>query len=181
MMGMSHWNDAIVTIDAGSADSFLRHLLRLDQEARLRRFCHPASDACIRAYVDDLDLTWGRVIGFFQDGEMRGAAELSPSGSARAPAFEATFSVEQDWQRRGIGKALFLRAISVARRQGASHILVGCLAGNESMQRIVAQFDAELLLDDDDCRAWLPLGRTSHGDPAKRPAQSVRQPASPSS
>ncbi len=181
MMDTKHAGDTIVTIDTGSIHRFLEHLLRLDEEARQQRFCHVASDADVRDYVGRLDLSRARVIGFFCDGEMRGAAELIPSGSARAPVFDATVSVEKDWQGRGIGTALVLRAIPVARGLGASHIRVEGLADNERLRRIVAQFDADMLFEDDDCKAWLPVGRMGHAAAAQWPAPAIQGSAFPSS
>jgi GNAT superfamily N-acetyltransferase len=181
MMDTKHAGDTIVTIDTGSIHRFLEHLLRLDEETRLQRFCHRASNADVRDYVDSLDLNRARVIGFFCDGEMRGAAELSPSGSARTPVFDATVSVEKDWQGRGIRTALVSRAIPVARGLGASHIRVEGLADNERLRRIVAQFDADMLFEDDDCEAWLPVGRMGAAAAMAWPAPAVQGSVYPSS
>jgi GNAT superfamily N-acetyltransferase len=180
MMDTKHAGDTIVSIDTGSIHLFLEHLLRLDEETRLQRFCHPASDADVRDYVGRLDLKSARVIGFFCDGEMRGAAELSPSGSARSLLFDATVSVEKDWQGRGIRTALVSRAIPVARGLGASHIRVEALAGNERLRRIVAQFDADMLFEDDDCEAWLPVGQMGHAAAVQWSAPAVQGSAFPS-
>jgi GNAT superfamily N-acetyltransferase len=179
MMDTKHAGDTIVTIDTGSIHRFLEHLLRLDEETRRQRFCHRASDADVRDYVDKLDLKRARVIGFLCDGKMRGAAELSPSGCARAPVFDATVSVEKDWQGRGIRTALVLRAIPMARELGASHIQVEGLADNERLRRIVAQFDADMLFEDDDCKAWLPVGRMHSAAAMDWPVPAVQGTAFP--
>jgi GNAT superfamily N-acetyltransferase len=181
MMDTKHAGDTIVTIDSASIHRFLEHLLRLDEMTRLQRFCHRASDADVRDYVGRLDLNRARVIGFFCDGQMRGAAELSPSGGARTPVFDATVSVERDWQGRGIRTALMARAIPVARGLGASHIRVDGLAGNERLRRIVAQFDADMLFEDDDCMAWLPVGRMGHPAATVWPTPAVPGSVFPSS
>ena len=180
MLDTKHAGDTIVTIDTGNIHRLLEHLLRLDQETRQERFCHPASDADVRDHVARLDLRRARVIGFVCDGEMRGSAELNPSGSARAPIFDATVSVERDWQGRGIRTALVLRAIPMARDLGASHIRVEGLAGNERLRRTVAQFDVDMLFEDDDCEAWLPVGRM-HSAAMAWPAPAVEGTAFPSS
>jgi GNAT superfamily N-acetyltransferase len=169
MMDTQHLADTIVTVDAESINCFLEHLLRLDAEARLQRFCFAASDADVRGYVGRLDLQRTRVIGFVCEGAMRGAAELSSSDAARALVLDATVSVEKAWQGRGIRAALVLRAIPVARGLGASHLRVEGLAGNERLRRIVAQFDVDMLFEDSDCEAWLPVGRM--------PAAAVEGPA----
>jgi len=178
MMDTQHSADTIVTVDAESIDCFLEHLLRLDAEYRLQRFCFPASDADVRGYVARLDLQRTRVIGFVCEGSMRGAAELSSSDAARALVLDATVSVEKAWQGRGIRTALVLRAIPVARGLGASHLRMQGLAGNERLRRIVAQFDVDMLFEDSDCEAWLPVGRMGP-DAVEGPAPVVQRLASP--
>jgi hypothetical protein len=56
MLDTKHAGDTIVTIDTGNIHRLLEHLLRLDEETRQERFCHPASDADVRDYVARLDL-----------------------------------------------------------------------------------------------------------------------------
>jgi GNAT superfamily N-acetyltransferase len=180
MKDTKHSGDAIVPIDSGNINCFLEHLLRLDPETRVQRFCHAATDAEVRDYVGRLDLQRAKIIGFVCEGEMRGAVELSPSGSARALLFDTTVSVEKDWQGRGIRTALVSRAIPVARGQGATHMRVHGLADDERLQRIVAQFDADILFEDGDCEAWLPVSRMRPTVAREQPAQAVHGLALPS-
>ncbi len=180
MLETNLWSDALITIEPRNRQCFLDHLLRLDEEGRQQRFCHPADDPHMRDYVDNLDFTNGRIIGCFDAGEMRGAAELRPSGAARSGVFEATFSLEKDWQGRGIQQALIMRAIPVARGIGARHILIDCLGSRERLRHIVTQFDAELVFDHDDCKAWLPLGHASCLIPPGRPPRAIQRSAFPS-
>jgi GNAT superfamily N-acetyltransferase len=172
MMDTKHPEDTVVAIDAGNVGSFLQHLLRLDPQARLQRFCHAASDADVRSYVGRLDLKRARVIGFVCEGAMRGAAELSPGGG-RGLVFDATVSVERAWQERGIATALLLRAIAVARGLGVGHIRVEGLADNPHLRDAVAQFDIDMLFEDDDCQAWLPVGGADHAVSLHEPASAV--------
>jgi GNAT superfamily N-acetyltransferase len=172
MMDTMH-PDTVVAIDAGNVEPFLQHLLRLDPQSRLQRFCHPASDADVRGYVGRLDLKRTRVIGFVCDGVMRAAAELSPAGNGRGVVFDATVSVERAWQGRGIATALLLRAIAVARGLGVGHIRVEGLADNPRLRHAVAQFDVDMLFDDDDCQAWLPVGGSDRAMSLQEPASSV--------
>jgi GNAT superfamily N-acetyltransferase len=165
--------DTVVAIEAGNVEPFLQHLLRLDPQARRQRFCHPASDADVRDYVGRLDLKRTRVIGFVCDGVMCAAAELTPAGGGRGLVFDATVSVERAWQGRGIATALLLRAIAVARGLGVGHIRVEGLADNPRLRDAVAQFHVDMLFDDDDCQAWLPVGGSDHAVPLREPASSV--------
>ena len=171
MMDTRH-PDTVFAIDAGNVGSFLQHLLRLDPQARLQRFCHPASDADVRGYVGRLDLKRTRVIGFVCEGAMRAAAVLSPAGG-RGRVFDATVSVERAWQGRGVATALLLRAIAVARSLGVGHIRVDGLADNPALRNAVAQFDVDMLFDDDDCQAWLPVGGSDHAMTPQQPASAV--------
>jgi len=83
MMDTRH-AETVVAIDADSVDCFLQHLLRLDPQARLQRFCHPAGDADVRDYVGRLDLKRARVIGFVCDGG-RIPVRVHLPGSTRRP------------------------------------------------------------------------------------------------
>jgi len=180
MLETNLWSKALAIIMACSRHHYLEHLLRLDNEARLQRFCHPANDTHLRKYVDRIDFTNSRIIGCFVAGAVRGAVELCPSGAAHAGVFEATFSLENDWQGRGIQHALLLRAIPVARQIGARHILIDGLGGRERLRHVVTQFEADLLFDRDDCKAWLPLGYAPRREPPGRPPRAIQRSASPS-
>lgn len=166
MLETHPWTESVIAIGPGNLHCFLDHLLRLDAEERLQRFCRLADDPYLRDYVARLDFIKGKIIGCFDGDNMHGAAELRPAGVVRSRVFEATFSVEMDWHGQGIERALLLRAISVARAMGARQILIDRLGSSEHMRHIVAQFDTELLFSDDDCQAWLPLAQTyRYGSP----------------
>ena len=85
----------------------------------------------------------GKVIGFVCEGKMRGAAELSPLGSARAPVFDETVS-GKGLGGRGSGP-LWCCGPFQWRAISASHIRVEGLRGNERLRRTVAQFDVDML------------------------------------
>ena len=87
--------------------------------------------------------------------------------------FDATVSVERAWQGRGIATALLLRAIAVARGLGVGHIRVEGLADNPRLRDAVAQFDIDMLFEDDDCQAWLPVGGADHAVTLQEPASAV--------
>ncbi len=174
MLDTSRWSDRIISIEASKIDCLLEHLLRLDGDARSKRFCHLVSDEYLHDYVRRLDLMEARIIGFFGAGQMHAAVELRPTGSPRARAFEAAITVERNWQGRGIGTALMLRTITVARALGANHIVMDCLAGNLRMRRIIARFEADLLFGNDDCTAWLPVSGLSRNGSAQAPVSVAR-------
>jgi len=159
-----------MTIGAGQLHAFVDHLLRLDPEERLLRFCHPADDACLQEYIANLDLAQHKIVGCFEGGQMRGAAELRPAGTAPSGLVEAAFSLERDWRGKGIERALVLRALSTARAMGARQLFLNHLGGSDALRRIVAQFDAEVVFGEDDCRAWLALAPSCAAPHPDRPA-----------
>jgi GNAT superfamily N-acetyltransferase len=87
------------------------------------------------------------VYGFFVDGEMRAAAEMRQLGDAWSIDAEGAFSVETEFQNRGIGTELLGRIIRAARNRGISRLYMNCLAENHQMQRICRKFEAELHFD----------------------------------
>jgi hypothetical protein len=157
----------IIPIGATQRQALHDHLLRLDPEGRCQRFCHPVDDAHVANYVAGLDLAQHTVIGCFEGGQMRGAAELNAAQWAPSRLVEATLSIEKDWCGQGLEMALLLYAISAARRMGAGQLFLDHLGCREALRRTVAQFEAEMVFADDDCRAWLPLGPSwahAHGN-----------------
>jgi len=157
MLEMHAWRDALITIGAGQLHFFLAHMLRLGPDERLQRFCHRPDEAWLRAYVASLDLAQRKIIGCFEGEQMRGAAELRALGAAPLRVVEAAFSVEKDWCGQGVERALIVRAITAARAMGARQLFLDRLGLNAALRRAVAQFDADLVFGNDDCRAWLPL------------------------
>jgi GNAT superfamily N-acetyltransferase len=76
-------------------------------------------------------------------------------------------------QGHGVATALLLRAIAVARGLGVGHIRVEGLANNPPLRDAVAQFDIDMLFEDDDCQAWLPVGGMDHAVTLHEPASAV--------
>jgi hypothetical protein len=182
MLEMHPWRDAVITIAAGQHRCFLDHLLRLAAEDRLQRFCHAVDDTFLQAYVAHLDLMPHTIIGCFDAGQMRGAAELRAAEPAAAGVVEATVSLEKGWLGQGIEKALIVRAISIARGMGARQLLLDRLGYSEALRRTVGEFDAQMVFGDDDCSAWLPLTAAwdrGHPEGRAREAPSFAFPAQP--
>ena len=124
--------------------AFREHLLRLDKESRRLRFAHAVSDAVIEDYASRMNDMGGIVFGYFEDGEMRAAAELRKLGDRWGQEAEAAFSVERANQDLGIGSCLMGRVIQAARNRGVQLIYMSCLADNSRMQKIAKKYDAAL-------------------------------------
>ncbi len=126
------------------ADAFADHLLRLDKKSRRMRFAHSVPDKFIRDYATRMSDNDAVVYGYFEEGEIRAAAELRKLGPDWDSEAEAAFSVEPDYQGRGLGSDLFGRIIRSARNRGLSHLYLSCLPDNQRMQAIANKYDAEL-------------------------------------
>jgi GNAT superfamily N-acetyltransferase len=131
----------------GEAARYRDHLLRLDQDSRHSRFGGGVSDDFIRDYVRTTFGLGSVVHGFFEDGVLRGAAELRPLGRAFAREAEAALSIETAWQSNGIGSALLDRTLLAARNRGIKTLHMACLANNRRMQELARKFAAELSFD----------------------------------
>jgi GNAT superfamily N-acetyltransferase len=125
------------------------HLLRLDPESRRMRFGTPVSDFFIAQYAENALGSHSISHGYFVDGVLRGVAELRGFRGVASGDAEAAFSVEQDFQNRGIGTELFGRTVLAARNRGISKLFVNFLSQNQRMQAIAKKFDAILTFDSD--------------------------------
>jgi GNAT superfamily N-acetyltransferase len=129
------------------SDKFRDHLLRLDRESRRMRFGMAVSDAFIIDYALRIGEMKCLVYGFFVDGQMRAAAEMRQIGESWSTDAEGAFSVEPEYQNRGIGTEMLGRIIRAARNRGVSRLYMNCLAENHKMQRICRKFEADLHFD----------------------------------
>ncbi|WP_018634013.1 GNAT family N-acetyltransferase [Neomegalonema perideroedes] len=118
---------------------YAEHLERLPPDARRRRFHGEVKSEALRAHASrvakDPDR---RVFGWFDEGILRGAAEISlPQGGSTA---ECAFAVEPQAQRRGVGSALMERAILYARNHGATRFIVLTSRENQPMLKLGRKF-----------------------------------------
>jgi len=142
-------------LNAGDARSFGEHVVRLSPDDRRSRFAGTVSDREIHRYCASLDWTRTTVIGFFDDGVIRAAVELRMD--AAAGSAEAAFSVERDFQGKGIGSALMRRIVTVAQNSGITRLRVFCLPENWRMRALLARFSAESEVNIDEVAAAIQL------------------------
>jgi GNAT superfamily N-acetyltransferase len=120
------------------------HLLRLDAAARAARFGGVVSDTALCDHAR-LALAGGAVVlGYVNDGVLRGVGELHDIEGSRPATGEAAFSVEVGWQGRGIGSKLMRRVLSAATARGIRRVVVVCQSSNRLMRRLAGHFDARL-------------------------------------
>lgn len=127
---------------------FSAHLLRLDAASRRDRFNGPTSDDFVRSYADRCFHDGTIVIGYVENGEVLGAAELHERAEDAEPTGEIAFSVERHLQHRGLGGLLFFRLIESARAFGYERLLVTTHPQNEAMKRLARRFNASLRFSD---------------------------------
>lgn len=138
-----------------------RHLLRLDAESRRMRFGTPVSDYFITQYAENALGNHSIAHGYFVDGVLRGVAELRGFRGVAGGEAEAAFSVEKDFQNRGIGTELFARTVLAARNRGISKLFVNFLSQNARMQAIAKKFDAVVTYDSDGGHAQIEAPRAN--------------------
>lgn len=125
-------------------DRFRDHLLRLDKANRRHRFAHAVADSFIEDYAQRMNDMGGLVVGAFVNGEVRAAAELKKLGETWGREAEAAFSVERQYQDKGLGSELMGRIIRAARNRGVQLLYMSCLAENARMQSIARKHEADL-------------------------------------
>lgn len=127
---------------------FRAHLLRLDAASRRDRFNGPTSDEFVTSYAGRCFHDGTIVIGYVEDGEVLGAAELHERPGEGEPTGEIAFSVERHLQHRGLGGLLFERLIDSAYAFGYERLLVTTHPQNEAMKRLARRFNASLRFAD---------------------------------
>src|SRR3954469_23899835 len=107
-------------------------LLRLDRNSRHDRFHGFMDDSFIERYAERCANDGTIVIAFFENGVVRGAAELHPPDQSPDSLPEIAFSVEASVRRRGVGSVLFRKLIAEARAKGYKSLRITTGAQNEA-------------------------------------------------
>jgi GNAT superfamily N-acetyltransferase len=120
------------------------HLLRLDPASRHDRFHGFMDDGFIERYAAKCAGDGTVIIGYIEDGVVRGAAELHPPEQSEDSLPEIAFSVEACVRRRGVGSILFKRLIAEARSKGYQSLRITTGAQNRAMRALANKFGAHL-------------------------------------
>lgn len=128
----------------GDAEAFRDHLLRLDAASRRDRFNGATDEAFIRKYAERSFEPMTTVFGWFEDGVLRGAAELHRPPEGKDEPAEAAFSVEPEFQRNGVGTSLLKRLIHYAQNRGIKQVQVVTSPQNRAMQALARKFGAKM-------------------------------------
>jgi len=144
---------------------FREHLLRLDTVSRRDRFNGATDDHFVQAYSERCFQRGVTVIAYVENGHVRGAAEIHECMPGYRDTAEIAFSVEDGWQRLGIGSLLFERLIDQARGLGYAHLLVTTHPHNEAMKALARKFGARLSFHDTEAVGLIELGRATDTPP----------------
>ncbi len=120
------------------------HLLRLDRLSRHDRFHGFMDDSFIERYAEKCASDGTVVIAYFEQGVVRGAAELHPPEPSPEALPEIAFSVETSVRRSGVGSILFRKLIAEAHAKGYRRLRITTGAQNEAMRALASKFGAQL-------------------------------------
>ncbi len=149
----------IRTLTSGELPLYRDHLLRFGEEDRRLRFGMTISDEAVIGFVNGLGPVHDRVFAHL-DARLRviGAVHVAVQGREMA---EFAFSVEEPHRGRGVGSALFQRAILWARNRGIRAASIYCLAENHGMRRLARRHGMDLQTDGGTCEGRMTLPRPS--------------------
>jgi RimJ/RimL family protein N-acetyltransferase len=120
------------------------HLLRLDPESRHDRFHGFMDDGFIERYAAKCADDGTVIIAYFENGVVRGAAELHPPDQSPGSLPEIAFSVEATVRRQGVGSILFRKLIVEARSKDYHSLRITTGAQNRAMRALASKFGAHL-------------------------------------
>src|SRR6476646_11701395 len=141
LVGSTRARSTVRTLSQHEELPLLRdHLLRLDRASRHDRFHGFMDDSFIEHYAEKCANDGTVVIAFFENGVVRGAAELHPPEQSPDSLPEIAFSVETSVRRRGVGSILFRKLIAEARAKGYTSLRITTGAQNEAMRTLASKF-----------------------------------------
>jgi GNAT superfamily N-acetyltransferase len=132
----------------------LEHFLSLDGEDVRLRFGAPLGPHGIAAYVERIDFDTDAVFGVYDDDLGLGAAAHV---AFSADGAELGVSVLPANRSRGIGSALFARAVEHARNRFVTRMYMHCLSENAAMMHIARKSGMKICVDTGEAEAFLKL------------------------
>jgi GNAT superfamily N-acetyltransferase len=136
------------------------HFLALQPEDRRLRFGASLSDDALRAYVARID--FGRDGAFaVQDDELRLLAAVHVANTGTTA--EMGLSVLPGHRGRGLGQALFARAVTHLRNRGIREAFVHCLTENGAMMHLARKSGMRIAFSGNESDARLELRPATAG------------------
>ena len=148
------------------------HLLRLDRDSRRDRFHGFMDDSFIERYAAKCADDGTVIIAYFEDGVVRGAAELHPPDQSPEAQPEIAFSVEACVRRQGVGSILFRKLIEEAHLKRYHSLRITTGAQNHAMRALAHKFGAHLSFRHGESTGSIDIKRQPQAAPAR---ESTRQ------
>lgn len=133
-------------------ETLLWHYRRLSESSRSLRFMGKIKEDVLAktANSSSPDITFG----VESDGAYRGILELYITGVGRA---EIGLSVEDAYQGRGIGRALFRRGLAEARARRLSSVDVHFLRSNHAIRKLCIEAGGDIRATGSECMSTIEL------------------------
>jgi len=158
-------NSSVRTLSQQEELPLLRdHLLRLDRNSRRDRFHGFMDDSFIERYAEKCANDGTTIVAFFENGVVRGAAELHPPDQSPDSLPEIAFSVEASVRRRGVGSILFRKLIAVARAKGYTSLRITTGAQNEAMRALANKFGAQLVFQHGESTGTIDISKQDQAE-----------------
>jgi len=145
---------AIQRLNEGIRATLVAHFLALPMKDRCLRFGWSLPPAVIAAYVDGIDFVRGAVFGVHDDRlALVGVAHVAIEDDLA----ELALSVLPMHRGRGVGSALFKRAVAHARKRCIARLFMLFRLDNAPIMRIAQRFGMRVVAGGGEARAHLKL------------------------
>src|SRR5476651_220212 len=149
----------LLSVEAGNLRD---HLGRLTREQRSLRFMGALDDDAVAEHCDSLNWFRTMVIGFFDAGVLRGAAELQVADNHFPILCEVAITVETAWQDHGVATELLRRVLVVAQNRFVRGLHITCFGHNHRIQHIAEKFGARFRSGDGESEADIPAAAPTY-------------------
>ena len=152
-----HLKPIVTRLSSADRAAIANHFLRLDKMGRRARFGNYVSDFFVGQYASRIINYEGCLYGVLINSRLRALAELRGIMGRWPETAEAAFSVEHDWQNRGLGSTLMQYVLTDAKLHGTRSIHMICSRNNGRMKSLAAKTQCKMEITNDDCEFELIL------------------------
>ena len=151
---MSNSNPATVRLLESERGTLVAHFLALGAEDRRLRFGSTLVDDGIRAYVARIDFERDGLFAVQDDAlQLLAVVHVATAGSTA----ELGLSVVPQSRGKGLGNALFRRAVTFLRNRGGIEVFVHCLSENGAMLHLARKNGMRIVFSGGESDARLAL------------------------
>jgi RimJ/RimL family protein N-acetyltransferase len=157
---------SVRVLSARELPLFRDHLLRLDRDSRHDRFNGALDDDFLATYAARCVRDGTIILAYFENDQLRGAAELHQPDLSPGSLPEIAFSVESNVRRQGVGTMLFTRLIEKAQSLGYTKLRITTGAQNDAMRALARKFGARLIFRHGESTGTINLSPAASPRPA---------------